>query len=483
MISSEHFNQIEEYLYEVPASYRDDMRVPARFYADAHLLKGVHGDRSLEQLVNTASLPGAVKYALAMPDIHQGYGFPIGGVLATELPDGVISPGGVGYDINCGVRLLATHLEHAEVAPWLDDLASALYANCPSGVGKGGSVKLKSGELDRVLEQGARWALKRGFATESDLERTEESGCLEGADAAKVSPRAKERGKGQVGTLGAGNHFIEIDVVDEVLDDAIAQRIGLFQGQVAVQVHCGSRGLGHQVCGDYVKRFQKSIARYGLKLPDRELVCAPLSSPEGQDYLMAMQAAANYAFANRQVLAYHIRGSFQQALAGKVSNYNVYQIYDIAHNMAKVETHEVNGKKVRLCVHRKGATRAFGPGSPELPVVYRDTGQPVLVPGSMGTASWVLVGTHNSMNQTFGSTCHGAGRTMSRKKAKKSIHGAGLREQLEAQGIRVRAGSMSGLAEEAPAAYKDVNRVVDVVHNAGIAMKVARLKPLAVIKG
>ena len=483
MVNISDFKQIKDHLYEVPASYRNDMRVPARFYADAYLLEGVQGDRSLEQLVNTASLPGAVQYALAMPDIHQGYGFPIGGVLATELPDGVISPGGVGYDINCGVRLLATHMEKAEIVPWLDDLASALYANCPSGVGKGGSVKLKPGELDRLLAQGSRWALKRGFATESDLERTEESGCLEGADAARVSPRAKERGKGQVGTLGAGNHFIEIDVVDEVLDVTISQRIGLFQGQIAVQVHCGSRGLGHQICGDYVRRFQKSIARYGFKLPDRELVCAPLSSPEGQDYLMAMQAAANYAFANRQVLAYHIRESFRQALAGKVSNHNIYQIYDIAHNMAKVETHEVNGKKVKLCVHRKGATRAFGPGSPELPPVYQDTGQPVLVPGSMGTASWVLVGTRTSMSQTFGSTCHGAGRTMSRKKAKKSIHGPGLREQLEAQGIRVRAGSMSGLAEEAPAAYKDVNRVVEVVHNAGIAKKVARLKPMAVIKG
>lgn len=483
MVSINEFKQIDEYLYEVPASYRDDMRVPARFYADAKLLEGVKDDRSLEQLVNTASLPGAVKYALAMPDIHQGYGFPIGGVLATELPDGVISPGGVGYDINCGVRLLATHMEQAEIAPYLDDLASALYANCPSGVGKGGSVKLKHGELDRILEHGSKWALKRGFAADSDLERTEESGCLAGADAAKVSPRAKDRGKGQVGTLGAGNHFIEIDVVDEVSDDTIARRIGLSQGQVAIQVHCGSRGLGHQVCSDYVKRFQKSTSRYGFELPDRELVCAPLSSPEGQDYLMAMKAAANYAFANRQVLTHHIRRSFEQTLAGKVNNHNLYQIYDIAHNMAKVETHEINGKMVKLCVHRKGATRAFGPGSPELPAVYRDIGQPVLVPGSMGTASWVLAGTRASMTQTFGSTCHGAGRTMSRKKAKKSIYGPGLRDQLEAQGIHVRAGSMSALAEEAPAAYKDVNRVVEVVHGAGIAKKVARLRPVAVIKG
>ena len=483
MVTINDFNKIEEYLYEVPVSYREDMRVPARFYADAELLEGVKNDRSLEQLVNTASLPGAVMFALAMPDIHQGYGFPIGGVLATELPDGVISPGGVGYDINCGVRLLATHMEKDEIKPYLDDLASALYVNCPSGVGKGGSVKLQSGELARILEKGSMWALKRGFATESDLERTEESGCLVGADAATVSPRAKDRGKGQVGTLGAGNHFIEIDVVDNIADETIAQRIGLWHGQIAVQVHCGSRGLGHQVCTDYVKRFQKSIGKYGFKLPDRELVCAPLSSPEGQDYLSAMKAAANYAFANRQVLAHHIRRSFEQALAGKVGNHNVYQIYDIAHNMAKVETHEVNGRKVKLCVHRKGATRAFGPGSPQLPAVYRDIGQPVLVPGSMGTASWVLAGTPASMTRTFGSTCHGAGRTMSRKKAKKSIQGPLLREQLEGRGIHVRAGSMSGLAEEAPAAYKDVNRVVEVVHRAGIAKKVARLRPLAVIKG
>jgi tRNA-splicing ligase RtcB (3'-phosphate/5'-hydroxy nucleic acid ligase) len=477
------FKKIGQYVYEVAASFREDMRVPARFYADATLLQGVKNDRSLEQLINTATLPGAVKYALAMPDIHQGYGFPIGGVVATQLPDGVISPGGVGYDINCGVRLLASHLEQEEISPYLDSLASNIYANCPSGVGKGGHVKLKSGELDRVLELGSTWAMKRGFATEADLERTEENGRLEGANAGKVSPRAKDRGKGQVGTLGAGNHFIEIDVVDEVLDETAAGRMGLFEKQIAVQIHCGSRGLGHQVCSDYVKRFQKSIRRYGYNLPDRELVCAPISSPEGEDYLAAMKGAANYAFANRQVLASHIRRSFEQTMAGKVKNHQLYQIYDIAHNMAKVETHIVDGRQLKLCVHRKGATRAFGPGSKDLPTVYRDIGQPVLVPGSMGTASWVLVGTQNSMTQTFGSTCHGAGRRMSRKKAKKSIYGAGLRDQLESRGIHVRAGSMSGLAEEAPAAYKDVNRVVDVVHGAGIARKVARLTPVAVIKG
>jgi tRNA-splicing ligase RtcB len=333
------------------------------------------------------------------------------------------------------------------------------------------------------MEFGSNWALKRGFANESDIDRTEENGCLQGADAEKVSPRAKDRGKGQVGTLGAGNHFIEVDVVDMILEEQAAQRMGLFQGQITVQIHCGSRGLGHQVCSDYVKRFQKTIHQYGFKLPDRELVCAPLNSPEGQDYLAAMKAAANYAFANRQVLVHHIRRSFEQALAGKVNNHHIYQIYDIAHNMAKIETHTIDGKQVKVCVHRKGATRAYGPGSPVLPSVYRDIGQPVLVPGSMGTASWVLLGTDASMAQTFGSTCHGAGRTMSRKKAKKSIQGAGLRDQLEAQGIRVRAGSMAGLAEESPAAYKDVNRVVEIVHGAGIARKVAKLTPIAVIKG
>jgi len=337
--------------------------------------------------------------------------------------------------------------------------------------------------LDQLLETGSGWAIKRGYASRADLERTEEKGCLNGADSTKVSQRAKDRGRGQIGTLGAGNHFIEVDVVDKILDTTVAQRIGLFAGQIAVQIHCGSRGLGHQVCSDYVKHFQKSIGQYGFSLPDRELVCAPLSSPEGLDYLAAMKAAANYGFANRQVLTHHIRRSFEQILAGKLKNFHLFQIYDIAHNMAKIETHEVDGRRAELCVHRKGATRAFGPGSPALPSVYRDVGQPVLVPGSMGTCSWVLVGTRESMTQTFGSTCHGAGRRMSRSRARKQIRGAGLRAELEADGIRIRAGSMSGLAEEAPAAYKDVNRVVDIVHAAGIAKKVARLTPLAVIKG
>jgi tRNA-splicing ligase RtcB len=418
-----------------------------------------------------------------MPDIHQGYGFPIGGVVATEVPEGVISPGAVGYDINCGVRLLGTHVDEEEVRPLLDKLASALYENCPSGVGKSGTVRLNERDLDAIMEEGARWVLRRGMAEANDLERTEEGGCIAGADVSKVSKRARQRGIDQIGTLGAGNHFIEVDVVDEVFDETAADRMGLSPGRVVVQIHCGSRGFGHQICTDYVKQFQQVIHRYGIHLPDRELVCAPLSSPEGQDYLGAMKAAANYAFANRQVLTHHIRRSFEQALARKVRNHGVYQIYDIAHNMAKVEEHEVDGRMMEVCVHRKGATRAFGPGSPVLPDVYRDIGQPVLVPGSMGTASWVLLGTAGSMAQTFGSTCHGAGRMMSRSQAKRTVYGEDLRRELEEGGIHVRAGSMAGLAEEAPVAYKDVDLVVEVVHGAGIAKKVARITPVAVIKG
>jgi tRNA-splicing ligase RtcB len=483
MVASKDFKKLRPYLFEVPKSFRDDMLVPARFYADRELLAAIRTDKSLNQLVNTATLPGIVNYALAMPDIHQGYGFPIGGVVATALPDGVISPGGVGYDINCGVRLLGTHLDKEELIPFVGDLATALFSNCPSGVGKGGSIKIRRGELEQLVEEGAHWAIKRGYARDEDLIRTEESGRIDGADASKISPRALKRGAGQVGTLGAGNHFIEVDVVDEVFDSQAGDRMGISPGRVVVQIHCGSRGFGHQVCSDYVRDFQKAVHRYGIQLPDRELVCAPLSSPEGQDYLAAMKAAANYAFANRQVLTFHVRRTFEQVLAGKVSNHDVYQIYDIAHNMAKIEEHRVNGEQMEVCVHRKGATRAFGPGSPVLPEIYRDIGQPVLVPGSMGTASWVLLGTQGSMDQTFGSTCHGAGRTMSRKKAKRQVWGGDLKAQLEQAGISVRAGSMPGLAEEAPIAYKDVDRVVDVVEGAGIAKKVARIVPIAVIKG
>jgi tRNA-splicing ligase RtcB (3'-phosphate/5'-hydroxy nucleic acid ligase) len=479
----EDFRQVSPYIYEIPKEHRSDMRVPARFYADEALLDMAMDDKSLEQLVNTTTLPGVVKYTLAMPDIHQGYGFPIGGVIATELPDGIISPGGIGYDINCGVRLLGTHLTYEEVKPHLDILASALQANCPSGVGQGGEFKLSKGDVEAVLREGSHWSLKNGFAMPNDVERTEENGRFTGADPNKVSDRAKSRGRDQIGTLGAGNHFIEVDIVDEVFDEQAAQRMGLAPGNVVVQIHCGSRGLGHQVCTDYVRHFQKAIHKYNIQLPDRELVCVPLSSPDGQDYWGAMQAAANYAFANRQMLTFLIRRSFENALAGRVDNHNVYQIYDIAHNIAKIETHEVNGRMIEVCVHRKGATRAFGPGSAVLPDVYRDIGQPVLVPGSMGTASWVLVGTEGSMAQSFGSTCHGAGRTMSRRQAKREVRGHDLREELEAQGIHIRPGSLAGLAEEAPTAYKDVDKVIEVVAGAGIAKKVARIVPVAVVKG
>ena len=471
------------YLYEIQKNFRSDMRVPARIYADEAILEASLKDQSLVQLVNTATLPGVVKYALSMPDIHQGYGFPIGGVVATRVEDGVVSPGGVGYDINCGVRLLASELEEGVVRPYLEDLATWLYQQVPSGVGVGGFLHLKKKELDEVLEQGARWALRRGYATHDDLIHTEEGGALATARADKVSERAKERGRGQIGTLGAGNHFAEIDVVDEIFDEDAAYAFGLFPGQVVVQIHCGSRGLGHQVCTDYVRRFQASIKRYGISLPDRQLVCAPIQSPEGQDYLAAMAAAANFAWANRQLLTHQAREAFMKALAGKVKRWDLRVVYDIAHNMAKIETHEVDGQPMTVCVHRKGATRAFGPGNPVLPPDYIDVGQPVLVPGSMGTASYVLVGTEGAMRQTFGSTCHGAGRQLSRKAAKRQVHGNTLRMELEEQGIVVRAGSMRGLAEEAPIAYKDVSRVVDIVHNAGIARKVARLRPIAVVKG
>lgn len=475
--------QVSAHVWEIPRSFRDDMRAPARLYADEALLDDALGDRSLEQLVNTATLPGIIKYAIAMPDIHQGYGFPIGGVVATRLPEGVISPGGVGYDINCGVRLLASEASAQEISPFLVELASTLYRNCPSGVGVHGEIKLHDAELDKVLVEGACWAQKSGYARAVDLRHTEEFGAMPGADPEYVSHKARERGRGQIGTLGAGNHFIEVDRVAQIFDETAARSLGLFPDQAVVQIHCGSRGFGHQVCEDYVARFQTTVRHYGIELPDRELVCAPFESDDGQEYFHAMVCAANFAFANRQVLAHRIRLSFEQALGGRLPRFDLHQVYDIAHNMAKIEEHEVGGTHMRLCVHRKGATRAFGPGSPGLPDDLRDIGQPVLIPGSMGTASYVLIGTLGSMEQTFGSTCHGAGRVWSRARARKTVRGQQLRQELEERGIAVRAGSMPGLAEEAPQAYKDVSRVVGVVARAGIGRRVARLEPIAVIKG
>jgi len=483
MIRLQDLKRITPYEWEIPQSFRADMRVPVRIFATQRLLEQIMNDKSLEQAVNAATLPGLVGTVVIMPDMHQGYGFPIGGVAATQFPQGVVSPGGIGYDINCGVRLLSSDIEYEAALPHLDALATLLNKYCPSGVGVEGVVHVNIPELERVLREGSRWALKNGYATEADLIRTEEGGCLDGANPAKVSERAKKRGHKQIGSMGAGNHFVEVDVVEAVLDPEIASVFGLRQACLAVQIHCGSRGLGHQVCTDYVQELQAAVRRYGIELPDRELVCAPMDSPEGQAYLGAMRAAANFAFANRQILAHSTRRAFEEIFAGKLKGWELRQVYDIAHNMGKIETHEVEGKRLKVCVHRKGATRAFGPGSPDLPPEYQSTGQPVFVPGSMGTASWVLAGTEMSMARSFGSCCHGAGRVMSRSKAKHEIRGDELRRELERDGIRVRAGSMPGLAEEAPQAYKDVDEVVETVSAANIARKVARLRPVAVVKG
>lgn len=483
MIRLQDLTRISDFEWEIPQSFRRDMRGPVRIFSTHALLEQILGDKSLEQAVNASTLPGLVGAVVVMPDMHQGYGFPIGGVAATQFPQGVISPGAIGYDINCGVRLLASSIELEVALPFLDRLATLLNQYCPSGVGVKGVVRVNVPELERLMRTGSQWALKNGYASENDITRTEENGCLEGADPARVSARAKARGLEQIGSMGAGNHFVEVDVVETVLDPETAAVFGLQAGCLAVQIHCGSRGLGHQVCTDYVQDFQSAVKRYGIELPDRELVCAPMDSPEGQAYLGAMRAAANFAFVNRQLLAHSVRRAFEEIFAGWIKNWQLIQVYDICHNMGKVEIHMVEGKSNKVCVHRKGATRAFGPNTPGLPPEYLQSGQPVLVPGSMGTASWVLAGTEASMLRSWGSSCHGAGRTMSRARAKHDVRGDELRRSMEGRGIKVRAGSMSGLAEEAPSAYKDVDAVVETVVSAGIAHKVVRLRPLAVIKG
>jgi tRNA-splicing ligase RtcB (3'-phosphate/5'-hydroxy nucleic acid ligase) len=472
--------RIDDTLWEIPADAREDMRVPARVFADEDLLEAILTDRSLEQLQNVATLPGIVEAAIAMPDIHQGYGFPVGGLAATAAPDGVVSPGGVGYDINCGVRLLATPFAHGEI----DDrtrgaLVEAIARRVPTGAGKGGPLALRGRELDEVLEQGPRWLVEhRNVGTAEDVAATESEGRLDGADPAQVSPRARERGSDQLGTVGSGNHFIEVQRVEEVLDRDAAERFGLRRGQVTVLIHSGSRGLGHQVCTDYVRRMDAALSRHGITLPDRQLSCAPLDSAEGRAYLAAMAAAANFAWANRHAIAHRVREAIGRVLGASVAD-ETRQVYDVAHNVAKVELH--GGRE--LCVHRKGATRAFPAGSPEIPDAYRAVGQPVFVPGSMGTGSYVLVGRPAAMKLSFGTTCHGAGRCMSRTAARKRIGGAELRRELEQQGIVVSCPSNKGLAEEAPFAYKDVDKVVSVVEVVGLAARVARLRPLGVVKG
>jgi tRNA-splicing ligase RtcB (3'-phosphate/5'-hydroxy nucleic acid ligase) len=448
---------IDATTYEIPADARPDMRVPARVFADEELLGAILQDSSLEQLQNVATLPGIVDAALAMPDIHQGYGFPVGGLAATEVPDGVVSPGGVGYDINCGVRLLALPLAADELGKRREPLVHQLSRDIPAGAGKGGGMRV---DVDRVLVEGSR-VVGGG----EDVERTESDGCLPGADPKAVSERARDRGRDQLGTMGSGNHFVEVQRVDRVLDQATAAEFGLREGQVTVLIHSGSRGFGHQICSDYVKRMDAKLAQYGITLPDRQLSCAPVSSPEGQSYLAAMAAAANFAWANRQEIANRVRRAVDRIL-GKDAARGTRQIYDVAHNVAKIERHA--GRDV--CVHRKGATRAF-------------PGQPVFIPGSMGTASYVLAGQEGSMERSFGTACHGAGRRLSRTAAKKEMSGAELRRRLEADGIVIRTPSNAGLAEEAPFAYKDVERVVEVVERAGLARRVARLVPLGVVKG
>jgi tRNA-splicing ligase RtcB len=460
-------------LWEVPADARPDMRVPARVFADGELLDAIRRDASLEQLENVATLPGIVGAALAMPDVHQGYGFPVGGVAATALPDGVVSPGGVGYDINCGVRLLALPLSETELGDRREALVHEMSRAIPAGAGKTKGRARGALELDEVLREGPR-----GIARDDDVERTESGGRLPGADPGAVSERARDRGAGQLGTMGSGNHFVEVQRVERVFDARAADVYGLATDQVTVLIHSGSRGLGHQVCTDYVKRMDAAMRRHGIELPDRQLACAPASSPEGQAYLGAMAAAANFAWANRQAIADGVRSAVARVL-GQESADATLQVYDVAHNVAKVERYDAR----ELLVHRKGATRAFPAGSSEIPEPYRDVGQPVFIPGSMGTSSFVLAGEPGSIELAFGSTCHGAGRRLSRTAARKKIQGAELRRQLEERGIVVRSPSNKGLAEEAPFAYKDVERVVEIVERAGLSRRVAQLSPIGVVKG
>ncbi len=462
-----NLDKVRDCVWEIPQTFRPDMRVPARVYATEAMLDSIVRDRSLEQLVNVAALPGIREHAIAMPDVHEGYGFPIGGIAAIDPDDGVISPGGIGYDINCGVRLLRTGESASEIRPRLAGLVHSLARDIPSGTGRGGAVKLRGNDLDRVLRDGASRAVEIGYGEAADLDRIESRGCIDGAQADLVSEHARERGHDQLGTIGSGNHFVEIDRIDTVFDEEEAERLGLREGGVAVLIHTGSRGLGHQVAADYLEVMTPAMPRYGIRIPDRELACAPFRSPEGQRYFHAMAAAANFAFANRQIITAAVRRAWRHDLGGHAV---VDLVYDVAHNVAKIEEHTIGGRKQRLVVHRKGATRAF-------------PGQPVLIPGSMGTASYVLVGKPAAMSQTFGSTCHGAGRVMSRTRARHEIRIAELRERLQRMGIIVEAQSNAGLLEEAPEAYKDIEVVVDVVQRAGIAGRVARLVPMAVIKG
>jgi tRNA-splicing ligase RtcB len=476
--------KVDDYRWEIPTSYKPGMTVPGLIFASESMLDHIWEEHAFEQVANVAFLPGIVGHSLAMPDIHWGYGFPIGGVAATRVKDGVVSPGGVGFDINCGVRLVRTNLTEEEVRPKIEPLVNQLFTNVPSGLGSEGKIRVSGKELEEVMVKGSRWAVEKGYGLPEDIMVTEESGSMKGANPDKVGGRARKRGIPQLGTLGSGNHFLEVGMVDELYDRDSAKAMGIEDlGQVMVLIHTGSRGFGHQICTDYVGLLGEAVKRYGISLPDRQLACAPLNSPEGRDYLAAMACAANYAWANRQFIVHWVREVFINVFGKSQEELGMRQIYDVCHNIAKIEEYTVNGKKESLCVHRKGATRAFPAGQPDIPDVYRHLGQPVLIPGDMGRYSYVALGTEAAMKETFGSTCHGAGRVQSRAAAKRSLRGADVARELANRGITVKAGSLASLAEEASEAYKDVSEVVEVTHQAGISQKVAKLKPIGVVKG
>jgi tRNA-splicing ligase RtcB len=478
----EKLRRIDDTKIEVPSDYKPGMRVKGVIYVDDVLEKELE-DQSVDQVANVATLPGIIRASLAMPDVHTGYGFSIGGVAAFDLKEGIVSPGGVGYDINCGVRLLKSNLTKDKVLPKIRDLVYVLYNEVPSGVGSKGKIRLGPDDEKKILLYGAKWAVDQGFGSAEDLGKIESGGYIEGADPSLISRKAYERGRAQQGTLGSGNHFLEIQYVDEIYDEQAANILGLFKEQITVMIHTGSRGFGHQVCTDFLEVMERAAVKYKIELPDKELACAPYASQEAQDYLAAMRAAANYAWANRQCIMHWAKESFMNIFNISPKELGISLIYDVAHNIAKIEEHEVNGKKMKLIVHRKGATRAFPPGHPELPDVYKNLGQPVLIPGDMGRVSFVLLGTEKAMEETFGSTCHGAGRVMSRHQAIRKAKGRSIWREMEDKGIIVKSAGRETLAEEMSEAYKDISNVVDVVHKAGISKKVARLRPIGVIKG
>lgn len=481
MISKKEFKKISDWLWEIPKGFRSGMRVPARVYLSEKMLEEAFRDRSIEQLINVSMLPGIQKYALAMPDMHEGYSSPIGGVAAIDIKEGIISPGMQGYDINCGVRVLTSEWQEKDLKPYLEKLANEIYKEVPSGLGRGRQLKFSIEELDKIMEGGVPYLVERGFGEKEDIENCEANGKLPWADATAVSRKAKERGRDQVGTLGSGNHFLEIQKVAEIFNEEVAKTFGLFKDQIVIMVHCGSRGLGHQVCSDYLREFiPLMINKYKIKVPDREFACVPFDSPEGKRALGASAAAANYAWANRQMITHFVRKAFKSVLGERGGKLKL--LYDVAHNIIKREKYVIEGKEVEVAVHRKGATRAFPPGHKEIPEKYREIGQPVIIPGSMGTASYILVGTKEA-EEAFYSTCHGSGRTMSRHAAIKSLSGEEIIRDLKKKGIVVKCYSLRGIAEEAPQAYKNVDEVVEVVHNANLSKKVAKLIPLAVIKG